>query len=161
MNDQLIPNPAWLAVIAASGIIGTAVMTLFMYGMTFITDKVMKVTKILGTMLTCQTTDDRGLSESKTAIFTGIVAHYLIGIAFVFCYHILWFLGVGHPDFLNGLILGLASGILAVIFWFTFFAVHPFPPDVDLKSYLLTLFIAHFVFALTAVWAYVFFAARL
>ncbi|MCF0040178.1 hypothetical protein [Dyadobacter fanqingshengii] len=161
MKDQLLPNAEWLAIIAASGIVGTAAMTLFMYGMTFITDKVMKVTKILGTMITCQTTDDRGLSESKTAIFTGIVAHYIIGIAFVFCYHILWFLGVGQPDFLNGLILGLASGMIAVMFWFTFFAVHPFPPDVDLKSYLLTLFLAHFVFALTAVWAYVFFAARL
>ena len=161
MNNQILPNAGWLAVIAASGIVGTAVMTLFMYLMTFITDKVMKVTKILGTLITCQTTDDRGLSESKTAITTGIIAHYIIGIAFVFCYHILWSLGVGQPDFLNGLILGFASGILAVIFWFTFFAVHPFPPDVDLKSYLVTLFLAHFVFALSAVWAYVFFAARL
>jgi hypothetical protein len=161
MNHELISSTDWLAVIAASGVIGTATMTLFMYGMTFLTDRVMKVTKILGTMITCQTQDDGGLSERKTAIIAGTILHYLVGIGFVFAYHILWFLGVGQPDFVNGLILGMASGMLAVIFWSTFFAVHPFPPEVQLKLYLPTLFLAHFVFALTAIAAYVFFAGRL
>ena len=161
MVHKLIPPNEWLAIILASGIAGTAVMTLFMYTLTFVTDRVMNVTKILGTMITCQTSDDGKLSNSSLAIIIGVLAHYAIGILFAYGYHMLWTLQVGEPGFWNGLLLGLVSGIFAVIFWFTFFAVYPFPPQIDLKKYLPTLFLAHFVFASVTVAAYIFFATKI
>ena len=65
MVHKLIPPNEWLAIILASGIAGTAVMTLFMYTLTFVTDRVMNVTKILGTMNTCQTSHEVNQSNSN------------------------------------------------------------------------------------------------
>ena len=161
MSEKLIPTNEWLAVILVSGIAGTAVMTLCIYLLNQITKQVMSVTKILGTMITCETTDDGKLSDSKFSIVAGVAAHYAIGILFAYGYHLLWSAGVGAPDFWNGLLLGFVSGIFAVIFWFTFFAVHPFPPQIELKSHLPTLFITHFVFASVTVASYVFFSGKL
>jgi len=161
MIHKLIPDNELLPIILASGIMGTAVMTLFMYILTFITDRVMNVTKILGTMITCETTEDGKLSNSKLTIVVGIAAHYAIGVFFAYGYHLLWTLDVGAPGFWNGLLLGFVSGIFAVIFWFTFFGVHPFPPHIDLKLYLPTLFLTHFVFASATVASYIYFADQL
>ncbi|WP_221390799.1 hypothetical protein [Dyadobacter sp. NIV53] len=161
MIDKLIPTNQWLSVILVSGITGTAVMTLCIYVLNHVTKKVMNVTKILGTMITCETTDDGKLSDSKLSVIAGIAAHYAIGIMFAYGYHLLWSAGVGAPGIWNGLLLGFVSGIFAVIFWFTFFAIHPFPPHIELKSYLPTLFITHFVFASATVACYIFFSDKL
>ncbi|TDE18266.1 hypothetical protein [Dyadobacter psychrotolerans] len=161
MGQQLIPANEWIKIIVLSGIIGTAVMTLSMYCLTFLTTKVMPVARVLGTMITCQTTDDGHLSDSRIAIAVGILAHYAVGIFFAYCYHVLWMFGVGEPGFWNGLLLGLLSGTFAVIFWFTFVAVHPFPPKIDLKDYIPALFLGHFIFASTAVVAYIFLIGKI
>lgn len=161
MIQKLLPTQDWLAVVIASGMMGTMVMTLCTYVLMLLKEKVLNVVKILGTMITCQTTEDGGLSESRAAMITGIAAHYAIGILFAYGYHLLWLLGVGAPGFWNGLLLGFASGIFAVIFWFTFLAVHPFPPRIELKSYLPTLFLTHFVFASVTVASYIFLSGKI
>lgn len=161
MAEKFITAKEWLVVIIASGIIGTAVMTMFMYVLTFVTKRVMNVAKTLGTMITCQTEEDGRLSDSGFAMTIGVIVHYAIGILFAYCYHLLWMYGVGQPDFWNGLFLGFISGIFAVIFWFVFFAIHPFPPHIDLKNYLISLFLAHFVFASVTVAVYIFLTERM
>ena len=161
MIQDFIPTEQKLLVIVASGITGTAVMNLFMYFLKFFTKQVLEVEKVLGTMIICDTLENGGLSDSKLAIFVGVAAHYAVGILFAYFYHLLWFFGVGEPGFWNGLLLGSMSGIFAVIFWFTFFAVHPFPPNIDLKAYMPVLFLAHFVFASVTVASYIFFEGKL
>jgi hypothetical protein len=52
------------------------------------------------------------------------------------------------------------SGVFAVAFWFTFFAVHPFPPRIELQDYMATLFLAHFVFASVTVAFFSFLAGK-
>lgn len=135
-----------IVIVIISGLVGTALMTLFMYGMTFLTNRVMKVTKILGTLLTAQTSARGQLSNSRRAIVLGIMAHYLIGIGFALAYYGLWKLGIGRPDLVSGVWFGLGSGAAAIAFWYTFLALHPKPPAIPLRSYLFTLFLAHIVF---------------
>jgi hypothetical protein len=137
-----------------AGIAGTLAMTAFLYLLTFITHKQMKVVKILGTMLTNNTQPGGKLSESKTTIIVGAIGHYSVGISFAIVYLILWHFGIGKPDFVNALIFGGVSGIAAIGIWYGFVAVHPNPPDIPLKSYLLTIFLGHFVFALTEFYTY-------
>lgn len=137
-----------------AGLIGTGLMTLFMYAMTYVTDRVMKVVKILGTMLTFQTTPDGHLSDRPVAIGVGIVGHYAVGVGFALAYYLLWSWGIGKPDYSYGVLFGLASGLLAILVWRSFFAIHPKPPRISLKPYLVTLFVAHFIFTLSVVAAY-------
>ena len=59
----------------AAGIGGTAVMTAFIYLLSYITHKRLKVVKILGTMLTFQTTPDKETSEHSSAIVVGLLGH--------------------------------------------------------------------------------------
>jgi hypothetical protein len=143
-----------LVEIIIAGIAGTALMTLFMYIMTFFTERVMKVTKILGTMLTFETSPEGKLSDSNRAVTVGILAHYAIGIAFALAYYGLWSLGIGRPDMQSGIWFGLGSGLAAIVFWYSFFALHPKPPAIELKSYLLSLFVAHIVFTYGVIVAY-------
>lgn len=129
-------------------------MTLFMYLLTFISKRVMKVTKILGTMLTFRTTAGGGLSESRGAAIAGVAGHYCIGIFFALCYFLLWRAGIGKPDLPDALLFGLINGIAGIAAWRLSFAIHPRPPVIKLKPYLVTLLIAHLVFALGVVYTF-------
>jgi hypothetical protein len=140
--------------IILAGVVGTALMTAFMYSMTFLTERVLKVVKILGTMLTFQTAPNGKLSDRPRAISVGIIAHYFIGILFALCYALLWSWGIGGPDLQSGLWLGIGSGFVAIAFWYGFFAIHPNPPAIPLKHYLFTLFLGHIVFAFGVIIAY-------
>ena len=147
--------------IILAGLTGTAVMTAFMYGLTFLTQRVMKVVKILGTMLTFQTSLDGQLSDTPLAIAVGLVAHYLIGIGFTFVYAALWQADLGHPTFAFGVVAGFFSGMVGVLVWRLFFAIHPkAPTTIPLQSYLVTLLLAHVVFGVAVVATYQFLTSQ-
>ena len=136
-------------IISLSGIAGTALMTLFLYLLTLVTQRQLKVVKILGTLITNQTTPQGGLSNSPLAIWTGIVAHYLVGILFAFCYYFLWNLGIGAPTIPSGMVFGFVSGLFGIAIWTMVFHFHPNPPhNVSLKVYLPALVMAHIVFGM-------------
>lgn len=141
------------AVIA--GIAGTLAMTGFLYLLTYIFRKQMKVVKILGTMLTNNTQPDGELSDSRATIVVGTIAHYSVGISFAIIYLILWHFGIGRPGLLNAIIFGGVSGVAAIGIWYAFVAIHPYPPKVPLKSYLITIFLGHFIFALAEFYTYI------
>jgi hypothetical protein len=130
------------------GIVGTALMTLFMYAMSYLTKRKVKVVKILGTMLTFQTTREKGLSNSASAILTGLIVHYIIGILFAIVYLFSLQHAIIVPSLLYSLIYGFIAGIIGIGFWRLFFLIHPNPPSVSLKTYLLDLVIGHVVFGL-------------
>mgnify|MGYP003575440096 CR=1 FL=1 len=133
--------------IVMAGIIGTAYMTLGMYLLAAITSEHFKVVKVLGTMLTFQTTHHNGLSDRKSAIWTGIVAHYLVGIGFSVLYAWLWKKDILGMDFLQATWLGLLNGIFGAIVWRIFFALHPRPPQLPLPQYLIAIALGHILFA--------------
>jgi uncharacterized membrane protein YagU involved in acid resistance len=135
----------------AAGIGGTAVMTAFIYLLSYTTKKRLKVVKILGTMLTFQTTPDKQTSEHSSAIVVGIIGHYLVGIIFSVIYYLLWTHGIGKPDLMTCAIYGFISGIVGIIVWRIFFVLHPNPPAVPLKDYIVSILIGHIFFG-AGVW---------
>lgn len=138
-----------------SGIIGTAVMTLFVYAVNASTGKSVKVVKILGTMLTFQTRPDGQLSERPLAIWVGIVAHYLIGVVFAWAFYACWQAGIGRPSLGFGALFGFLAGLAGILIWRLFFAVHPRPPQrIPLSFYLSTLVMAHVFFGVTVAFVY-------
>ena len=149
-------------VIIPAGIAGTAFMTLFLYLLTPLMHRQLKVVKVLGTMLTNQTTPNGELSERPMAIWVGGTVHYLIGIMFTFCYYFLWRSGIGKPDLSSGAVFGFVTGLFGIAVWRVFFWVHPNPPrTVSLPSYLLSLLIAHVVFGVFAHLTYSFLIQRI
>jgi uncharacterized membrane protein YdcZ (DUF606 family) len=130
-----------------SGIAGTALMTLFMYLLSYITKRRLKVVKILGTMLTIYSNPEGKLSESNKAITIGILTHYGVGIFFAICYLILWRNGIGKPDLTNAFIFGLINGVLGIFVWRLFILIHPSPPKLPFKTYMISIIIGHIVFA--------------
>jgi hypothetical protein len=133
--------------IIIAGIVGTAVMTAVMYLIAYVTKDRFKVVKVLGTMLTFQTTRDKGLSDSPSAIAVGIIAHYLVGIGFTFIYEWLWSERILTPDFLNAAWMGFINGIVGALVWKIFITIHPNPPTLPLKSYLVAITAGHVFFA--------------
>lgn len=134
-------------VIITAGIAGTAFMTLFLYLLAPLMHRQLKVVKILGTMLTNQTTPNSGLSERPPVIWVGVTVHYLIGVMFTFCYYFLWQSGIGKPDMKYGALSGFLTGLFGITVWRVFFWLHPNPPrTVSLPIYLLSLLIAHVIF---------------
>ena len=129
------------------GIVGTAVMTAVMYLIAYFTRDRFKVVKILGTMLTLQTTPEKGLSDKPSAITVGLIAHYLVGIGFAAIYEQLWSQGIISPNFINTTLLGLLNGIFGAIVWKVFISVHPNPPHIPLRSYLVAIIFGHVFFA--------------
>ncbi len=130
------------------GLLGTALMTFFMYLISYLTKREVKVVKILGTMVTFQTTAEKKLSDTTSAIFIGIISHYSVGVFFAFPYILLLHYNSILPTLTYSLLYGLLAGIVAMILWKTFFIIHPNPPVIPLKTYLLDLLIAHIIFGL-------------
>jgi hypothetical protein len=131
-----------------SGIVATLLMTAFVYGMALLFNKKWKVIKVLGTMLTGETTAFGGLSGSPKSIVTGTIVHYLVGIGFAIVYWWICKSGVMIPGIINSVLFGMAIGILAAAVWWLFFKFHPKPPVIRLPKYLLTIATGHIVFAI-------------
>jgi hypothetical protein len=130
------------------GILGTLLMTLFSYFIAYITHKPTKVVKVLGTMLTNQTTPEGGLSNKLSAILIGILAHYLVGIGFTFIYFYLWPNRDSEASFFQSLLFGFLCGVFGIIVWKIFFLLHPNPPEISLPVYLLNILIGHLFFGI-------------
>lgn len=129
-----------------AGIIGTAFMTLGMYALAGITSDHFKVVKVLGTMLTGQTTSEGGLSEKTSAIIVGILAHYLVGIGFSFVYTWIWQEQLMEMTFQSATLMGFVNGLIGAAGWRIFFAIHSRPPVMRLPQYLLAIALGHILF---------------
>lgn len=129
-----------------AGIMGTALMTLGMYALAGITSDHFKVVKVLGTMLTGQTTPEGGLSDKASAIAVGIIAHYLVGTGFSFVYTWIWQEGLIEMSFEAATLMGFINGLIGAAGWRIFFAIHPRPPVMPLAKYLLAIALGHILF---------------
>ena len=129
-----------------AGIVGTACMTLGMYTLAGITSDHFKVVKVLGTMLTNQTTEDGGLSNATSAITVGLLAHYLVGIGFSFVYTWLWREEIMEGTFQAATLMGFVNGLIGAAGWRVYFAIHRRPPDMPLPKYLLAIALGHILF---------------
>ncbi|MDR7370172.1 hypothetical protein [Flavobacterium aquidurense] len=84
----------------------------------------------------------------------GWLLHYGFGVAFVAVYHYFWARNILQLSILHALVLGAASGIIAIISWMIFFKISHYQPLITYKGYYIQLFAAHIIFALTATAVY-------
>ncbi|WP_439881508.1 hypothetical protein ACSX1A_20555 [Pontibacter sp. MBLB2868] len=143
-----------LLYVILAGLAATAAMTAFLYILSHLTHRVMQVIKILGTMLTNRTQPDGSPSDAVSTKVVGTVAHYALGVLFAIVYLALWDSGVGLVSASWGLLFGLAHGVIGMTLWYFFFMLHPKPPLIRLKTYLLTQIAAHVVFGFVLTYVY-------
>lgn len=146
--------PITIATIVAAGMIGTFLMTFFLNILSTYNSRIMSMHLVLRTMLTFGPNYEGDLSGHRRAVLTGYAAHYGIGVMFMFLYYTLWRYEIVKPDLIGGIFLGAAGGVVAIIFWYWFFVIHPNPPAVPLRGYFINVFLAHFVFALSGIVAF-------
>lgn len=136
--------------IVLSGFVGTSVMTLYSYIVSWNKHENFKEPKLLGSLSYPMTP----WFKRKKADHTGWAMHYLVGLLFAECYAPFWSEQRVHTNIKTGLILGGLSGIAAILIWKFAFEAHPFPPAVNFRQFAGQLFIAHLVFGLFAAAAY-------
>jgi len=135
ISDILIPGTA-----------GTALMTLFSYGVSAVDKENYSEPERLGQLA------HRLLPvlNKKEHRLIGWSAHYGVGLLFATAYVRLWEHRKLKPTFLNNFMLGAASGLAAMAIWKTTFKAHPLPPAMSFDKYYLQLVPAHIVFAIFA-----------
>ncbi len=133
---------------------GSTAMSAFLYLASYATHRVMRVIKMLGTMLLFRTQPDGGFSSAFSTRVAGTVAHYLLGALFGAIYLALWDADLGTITASWSLFFGLASGIAGMFLWYFFLMAHPNPPIVSLKTHLSTLLVAYMVFAFFTFYTY-------
>jgi len=132
----------------------TNYMTLYMKIVSEISKKQMRVIRILGRLLTNKTHNEKDLISNTQIKASGTFIHYSIGVIFLYCYHHLWKNRLTKPNLTGGLTLGFTNGILAIAVWYLYMNLHPHPPKIDRKSYLINLVIAHIIFGTVAAFEY-------
>ncbi|KAA5532303.1 hypothetical protein F0919_16035 [Taibaiella lutea] len=136
-----------LLLATAGGITGTFIMTLFMNAMSRITGYNLRVPSILGSLVTMRTKPSGTPSRSFSTMLWGSISHYAIGIVFAFIYLLILKMNSdAYSSLKDALTFGFFAGIVAAIFWFSFIKLHPLSPVINLKLYLVCIFIAHIIF---------------
>lgn len=131
-----------------SGFVGTIAMTGVMYLYSIVSKRFTKVIHILGNMVTGER---NYYTPTKTALLIGTVAHFGVGILFSFAYFLLWNWGIFHINLKDSVLIGVFSGIVAIVVWKIYLSVHSSPPNTSQIQYFIALFLAHIVFAVVSV----------
>jgi len=84
----------------------------------------------------------------------GWVAHYGVGITFVTAYYFLYRKSLHVPGPIRALLVGTASGALAIAVWKLMFTSSDNPPQNNRYGYFRQLFIAHIIFSSVALVGY-------
>lgn len=130
-----------------AGIAGTFAMTLFMRLASLITGFNFHVPRILGTILTFDTKPSGATSDSCRSIISGYALHYIIGGLFALIYQQTW-LKEHISTFSAAMLFGAIAGLVGITFWTITLKWHPLAPSVNLKPYLVFVFLGHLLFAL-------------
>lgn len=131
-----------------SGIAATVVMTIAMYSYTSLTKHFTKVIHLLGSMISG---DQNFHSPRKSTLILGTLAHFTVGIIFSMSYYLLWNWGVFEITFLDSVIIGGLSGIVAIVVWKAYIKLHNYRPKISQFHYFMALFIAHIIFGIVSV----------
>ncbi len=134
-------------------IAGTTFMTAFSYMISESFNKLFKEPVLLNFALKALKLE---LSPTARRI-AGWAIHYLIGVAFVLAYHVIWERGVLPLDWINTVLLGAISGLLGIAGWMLIFRIPANNPPVKFGQYYLQLFFAHIFFAAGAAVVYMIF----
>jgi hypothetical protein len=121
---------------------GTAAMTLFSYFVSREKNKEFREPRLLGKMVYRLIP----AIKKQDAEVAGWVLHYGTGLLFSKGYKVLLDHTKLESNAPEGILLGVAAGVLAVIIWKSTFSLHPDPPEIDFKDFYKHLMLAHIVF---------------
>ena len=128
--------------ITSGALTGTSLMVLFSYAVSREREEQFREPQILNELVSRVKIK---ITPSKTSP-VGWVLHYLAGVTFTLGYYFFWKLTVVDPSLISGAIVGVVNGVLGISIWAATFALHPNPPDINLKDYYWHLVGAHTVF---------------
>ena len=130
----------------ASGLAGTAVMTVLMYVAPMMGLPKVDIVGMLGSMFT---------ANKGVATVFGLMAHFMAGVVFALIYALLWSIGLGSATWLWGLVFGAVHGIVAIVMVQLLMRMHPRAPEMAggarAKAGML---MAHLVYGLTLALVY-------
>src|SRR5690606_4745896 len=127
---------------------GTVAMTGLMYLYSYLSKRFTKVIHILGNMVIGER---NYYTPSRNALLIGTVAHFGVGILFSFAYFLLWNWGIFGINLGDSVLIGIVSGVVAIIVWKIYLSLHSSPPKISHFHYFASLFLAHIVFAVVSV----------
>lgn len=130
-------------------LVGTSLMTLFSYFMTYEMKEQFKEPQLLNELL-----NRSELFAVEDSRIGGWVIHYGMGTVFVTLYHFIWQHYQIDPSLLNGSIFGFVSGFIGIAGWVLVFRSHHNPPAVELSDYFVHLIAAHIIFGIGAAVGY-------
>ena len=129
--------------IIASGIGGTALMTIFSYLVSEIQKNNFKEPERLAQLLEQLPFH----IKKEAALSAGWAGHCGMGAAWALLHTCLFKKGL-KPDMKNTLILGVLSGAAGIAIWKLMFRLHPSPPPVKFRRFAGHLLLAHLVYML-------------
>lgn len=129
-------------------LVGTSLMTLFSYLMTYEVKEQFREPQLLNELL------NRSGFNIKNAWLSGWLLHYGMGAIFVIVYHFIWQFTAINPSLLSGSIFGFVNGFIGIAGWWTVFYIHKNPPSVDFNDYYIHLIVAHIIFGIGAAVGY-------
>lgn len=137
-----IPKDTKIA--AISGSIGTSGMTAYSVFASHNTQQQFKEHEILSELIKPITPFNKTLRDT-----IGWIGHYGMGI--IFAYANLKYQQKRHlnPTLSRGALLGIVNGMIGITIWRIIFRLHPNPPDIHLRKYLMHLIFAHIVFGIS------------
>lgn len=124
-----------------------AMMTLFSYLLSKISDHQFEEPRLLGFLL--HNFEQSPQKKTKENVW-GWLIHYGIGIFFVFIFALVWTCTIFSPDIVTGGIMGLIAGIAGIIGWKIMFSIKERPPDIAYLKFYWQLLAAHLIFGITA-----------
>ena len=135
-----------------AGVVGTTFMTLYSYLKAKKEDQEylepVMINKLIDNSKNLPSIADEDLHAA------GWILHYTTGVGFFTMYHLLWKKALVKPTIFKSILLGSISGIVDILVWKQLFAQHDRPPRNYRYGYYRQLFVAHIVFAISAVPAY-------
>jgi hypothetical protein len=137
--------------ILLAGIVGTSFMTLYSYYAAKKEKQQYKEPELLNKLIDRNKTIDVDVSKKHAA---GWLAHYGVGVLFVFSYWVVYREALHSPGAVKVLIVGSASAGIAVVSWKIMFAASPNPPNNNRFGYYRQLAIAHLIFTAFALATY-------
>lgn len=128
----------------------TNIMTTYSYLVSISFKKLFKEPVMLNFIL-----DGAGIRpRGKWKKFSGWLAHYLIGLAFVLLYEIIWRYTRVEFGFVSGIIFGIISGLVGIACWRLIYRLPDGNPHIPSKEYAIQLFFGHVIFAVAVVVAF-------
>jgi hypothetical protein len=137
-----------------AGLLGTAAMSVFTFLIFILLRKPYRVVLILADMLQFRKTTSPDAIPPTGFLICATLLHYAIGILFTTEYDLSIARGLLDLSIVHSLVYGAIIGIIGIVGWRIFFALHPNPPRISLVVYLSVIWLGHLILSFVIRYVY-------